>query len=113
MLFLKPHKTQCLLRTPFYLFLWQSEILWSETDIGKNIHLKQLMLRILKNKADLAAQRAQIIAFLVNILSIIIDGTARSLQQSVQMLDQRRFAGAGMADHTDELPVKKLQINIL
>ena len=76
MLFLKPHQPQSLLRTPLYLFLWQSEILWPETDIGKDIHLKQLMLRILKNKADLAAQRAQIIAFLVNILSIIIDGTA-------------------------------------
>ena len=71
------------------------------------------MLRILKNKADLAAQRAQIIALLVNILSIIIDGTARSLQQSIQMLDQRRFTGAGMTDYTDKLPVQKLQINIL
>ena len=27
-------------------------------------------------------------------------------------LDQRRFAGSGMTDHTDKLPVRKLQINI-
>ena len=91
-LLLQSDKPQCLIRTPLDLLLWKAEILRAKADVCKYIDLEQLVLRILEYQPDLAAQLLHIVAFAVNIRSIIIDSSARSLQKPVQMLDQGRLS---------------------
>ena len=71
------------------------------------------MLRILEHKSHLAAQGLHIVTVLVNVFSIIIDGSAAGPQQTIQVLDQRRLSGTGMTDQSDKLSIFNLEADIL
>ena len=88
------------------LLLRQAEILRAEFYIGQNVRLKQLMLRVLKDKANLGAELPSRIAIRPDVLSVIPHGTGARLKQAVEHLHKGGFAGSGVADEADELPVR-------
>ena len=90
--FWQSYQTQGFSGALFDLLRIQTLVFWPETDIGKNVDLKKLVLRILEYQPYPAAQGLHIIAFLVDVLPIVIDRSAGSLQKAVEMLDQRGFA---------------------
>ena len=91
----------------------QSQIPRTEHHIREHVRLKELVLRILKNKADLRAQGPLVVILFMDIFSIVEDPSLRRFQKPVQELDQRGFAGAGVADQADKLIFRDLQAHIL
>ena len=70
------------------------------------------MIRILKYQPYFVTKLLHIIVFIVDILTIYIDMTARRAKQAVEKLRQRGFTGTGMSDDSDELSLFNFQINI-
>ena len=70
------------------------------------------MIRILKYQSYFVTKLLHIIVFIVDILTIYIDMTARRAKQAVEKLRQSRFTGTGMSDDSDELTLFNFQINI-
>ena len=111
-LLIKSDLTKRILCALLNLLLRKSLVLRSKADIREHIHLKKLVLRILKNQSDLTAQSAHVIALAVNIFSVVINRSTARLQQSVQMLDQRGFSGACVTNQSDKLSVLNLKVHI-
>ena len=116
---------QCLLRPGSGLLRGKPLVLRTEHDIGDDINFKKLVLRILENQSHLEAESLHVEALAVDADEIAVNmlsGLARTLgtadiillclrkaipeaieniplaapEQTVQMLRQRGFAGAGM-----------------
>ena len=79
----KMHQLQGLFRRFFRVFQGQALVLGPEADILKDRRLKELMLRILKDHADLQTQLAQMIVRCVDILLAPVDLSFRGSQQAV------------------------------
>ena len=103
--FIQPYMLQSLFRALLTFFRRKSLILWSETDVGKNVCLKQLMFRILKHQSHMTAQFPEVVAFLPDILPVVINVSRGRPDQPVEMLYQRGLSAAGMTDHSDKLTV--------
>ena len=112
-LLLEPYQTQRFKRPFLTLFRSKPLILRSEAYVCHDVDLEQLMLRVLEHKSHLVPKPPHRIAFPVNILTVIIQLPARRTDQTVQMLDQRRLPGPGMADNPHELPVGDLNTDIV
>ena len=97
---------QCLCGAVLHLFLGKAEILWSKAYVREDVNLKELVLGILEYKADLTAQGLEIIALLVDILTVKQNGSRTALQKAVQVLHKRGLARTGVADQADKLPVR-------
>ena len=109
----KAHTLKCFFCPGFDLLLGQSQILRTETHVGKNIDLKQLMLGVLKDQSHLAAQHFFVKTLLIHILTVKADRTGSTFDQTVQVLYQCRLAGTGMSDNSDKLSVGYLQTDII
>ena len=109
----KANTLKRLLGTGFDLLLRQSQILGAETHIGKDIDLKQLVFRILKNQSHLTAQQFLVKPLFIDILTVKADGSGSAFDQTVQVLYQGRFAGTGMSDDSNKLSVRYLQIDVI
>ena len=99
-------------RPLFCLFLGKALVFRAKTNIADDIHLKQLMLGVLEHQSHLCPQFPHVIVFFINIFPVKTDHAAGSTQKPVQMLGQRGFSGAGMADEADKLPVGDFQVDI-
>ena len=71
------------------------------------------MLRVLEYQSHLAPQLFFLKIVIVNIFSVKINMTGGCLDQTVQMLHQRGFTGAGMSNQTDKLSVGNFQTDII
>ena len=87
-------------------------ILRSELHISDDVRLEELILGILEDQSDLPAQLPHIVAVGIYVLAVYIYPTARRPQQTVQVLDQSRLAGAGASDDADELMISYLEAHI-
>ncbi len=108
-----PHHTQRFSRLLLCFLLRTAQILRTKTHIRKHIDLKQLMLRILEYKPDLAPQVLHGEILSIDIPSIKIDPSAGRFHKPVQMLDQRGLAGSCVSDQPHKLSVRNLQIDVL
>ena len=108
-----PHKLQRASGPSFHLFRGKPQIFRAEADIREYVDLKKLVFRILEHQAHLAPERLQAVALFINIFSVIIQRSLRRLQKAVQMLYQRGFSGARVADEADEFSVLNGQADIL
>ena len=112
-LFLQAHQFQRFPGSCRDLVLRKAHVLRSETHVGEDIDLEELVLGVLEHEAHFCPELLHVVALGVDVLAIVIDGAAAGPQQSVQMLDQRGLAGAGVADEAHELPVRDLKVHIL
>ena len=111
--FSDPHKLQRAFCPSFHLFRGKPQIFRAEADIREYVDLKKLVFRILEHQAHLAPERLQAVALFIYIFSVIIQRSFRRLQKAVQMLYQRGFSGARVADEADEFSVLNGQADIL
>ena len=109
----KTNLFQRIIGTQLYFLLVQTQILGSKAYICKHICFKQLMLRILKYKSHLTPQCFQAVLLIVDVLAIIINMTRGCFHKTVQMLNKRGFAGAGVPDDSKKLPVRNLQTYVI
>ena len=70
----------------------------AESDVLVHCFLKQLIFRVLEHQTHLEANLPDLLRLRPDILPPQQDLSCRWLEQTVQMLDQGGFAGAGMAD---------------
>src|SRR5699024_12829683 len=84
--------------------LTNTEIFWTESDVFSDCFCKQLVLWILKDNANTAAQLFHIFWFFIrcDVKSSNGDLACCWGYQSVQMLDERRFSGTGVSDDRGE-----------
>ena len=75
--------------------------------------LKELVLGILKDEADLKAHVACGGLAAVDVLPVEEHGAGRGREQAVEVLDERALAGARVADDAHELPGGDGEINIV
>ena len=88
------------------LLVRETQVLRAEFHIGQNIRLKQLMLRVLEDKADLGAELPSRVAIRPDILSVIPHRSGAWLQQAVEQLHKGGFSGSCVSDEADELTVR-------
>ena len=75
--------------------------------------LKELVLGILKDEPDLKAHVARGLLAAVDILPVEEHGAGRRRDQTVEVLDERAFAGARVADDAHELSGGNVKMNIV
>ena len=92
--------------------LRESHVLRTETHVLKHIDLKELMFRVLKHEPHLGAERAHVVPLRVNILAVDKELARRRANQTVQMLDQCGFSGAGVPDEPHKLTVRNIKAHI-
>ena len=71
------------------------------------------MLRILEHEADLEADLARELHVLPNINAVNDDLTAVRLEDSVKMLNEGAFTGAGVSDNSDQFALFYIKIYIV
>ena len=81
--------------------------------LSSYIRFKELMLRILEHQSHLLPESFHRVTLFINIFTVKIQFSAGSTDQTVQMLDQRRFPGSGMSDDADKFALPDIQIDIL
>ena len=95
------------------LLFTQAHVLRTERDIAVNGLFKQLILRILEHQPDTEAALPRCFLVLPDVRPVQQDLAGRRAQQAVQMLDERRFAGAGVPDDAEELPLFHGEAHVL
>ena len=107
------HKARRLTHARIDLLGGEAGVFRAEGDVPVHRLLKELVLGVLKDKPDLKAHVARGLLAAVNVLPVEKHGAGRRREQPVEVLDERAFAGARVADDAHELSGGNVKINIV
>lgn len=94
-------------------FFIQPHIFRAEGNVLIDGFLKQLIFRILENKANAESNIVRNLFRFKDVLSAKRHGPCTGLQKSVQMLYKGRFAGTCVPDNAHKLPGRDFHADIL
>ena len=106
-------KGSCLTHPPVNLLLAESHVFGAEGDVLVDGFLKKLIFRVLEHQSHLKADVPQTGCVRPHILSVDIDFAGGGLEQTVEMLDEGGFSGAGVTDDADHLTLFNREVDIL
>ena len=95
------------------LFRGEAGVFRAEGDVPIHRLLKELVLGVLKDKPDLKAHVARGLLAAVDVLPVEKHGAGCRREQPVEVLDERAFAGARVADDAHELSGGNVKMNIV
>lgn len=107
------HKARRLTHARIDLLGGEAGVFRAEGDVPVHRLLKELVLGVLKDKPDLKAHVARGLLAAVNVLPVEKHGAGCRREQPVEVLDERAFAGARVADDAHELSGGDGEINIV
>ena len=95
------------------LLLAQAHVARAKGDVLVHRLLEKLVLRVLEHQPHLKADVPQLGFVLPHILPVDIDFAGGWFEQTVEVLDQRRFSRTGMADNADHLSFLNGEVDVL